>query len=342
MELLLTKNPIISSIGCKAVKDYYSDCILQSDVFNIATGFISNQSLAELRRISEIRSNNIMINIFIGMHCIKGFTKVQYNALKSLNTYFAEHNSGNIYLSPSTMFHSKMYSFLQDHNCLGAFVGSSNLDSFVSAAPSYIESDILFNGDEATYINNHIYEIFNRLGVPFDEIPTPTDFIPVSSKIFDSNYEHVREVSEDEIHRAAAYVHGDIIRIPLKTEKKSNLNTSFGKGKIKGKYSPRDWFEVEIILSNPSMYDLIPTESNFTVITNDGYSFDLKRQGSYYKNLRSASDLRILGRWIKQRMINEGAIEFGQAVTPSILDRFGKHFLVLQKTSDNNWYLKME
>ena len=240
------------------------------------------------------------------------------------------------------MFHGKMYSFLQGNNCLGAFVGSSNLDSFVSAAPNYIESDILFNDHEALYINNHICEIFKRLGKPFDDIPSPTDYIPVSTKIFDANYENVRDVPEDEFHKAAAYVHGDIIKIPLKTEKKSNLNTSFGKGKIKGKYSPRDWFEVEIILNNPRMFELIPTESNFTVITDDGYSFDLKRQGSNYKNLRSASDLRILGRWIKQRMINEGAIEFGQAVTPEILDKFGKHFLVLQKTINNYWFLKME
>lgn len=62
----------------------------------------------------------------------------------------------------------------------------------------------------------------------------------------------------------------NVVRIPLKTEDKSNLNAYFGAGKVKGRFSRRDYYEVEIIISTkiPNR-SLLPNkeDGNFTVIT---------------------------------------------------------------------------
>ena len=71
--------------------------------------------------------------------------------------------------------------------------------------------------------------------------------------------------------------------------------------KIKNRYSPRGWYEVELILNKGTeAANILPTGKSFTVVTDDGYSFNLSRQGDYNKNLRSDSNLKILGTKVSQ------------------------------------------
>ena len=115
---------------------------------------------------------------------------------------------------------------------------------------------------------------------------------------------------------------------------------------MKGRFSKRDYYEVEIIISTkiPNR-SLLPNkeDGNFTVITNDGYKFECARQGDYGKNFRSAHDLKILGRWIKGQMENAGALKLGDKVTEETLRKFGKSSLVLTQSVDKDfWILTLE
>jgi len=76
-------------------------------------------------------------------------------------------------------------------------------------------------------------------------------------------------------------------------------------------------------------------------VTEDGYKFDCKRQGDYGKNFRSCHDLKILGRWIKGHMEEDGALQIGTPVTDDTLRKFGKNKLVFEKKDDNVWLLSM-
>lgn len=122
------------------------------------------------------------------------------------------------------------------------------------------------------------------------------------------------------------------------------MNTYFGAGKIKGKYSPRGWYEVEIIIGKrvPGN-DLIPDKNQgpFTVVTSDGYEFECSRQGDNSKNFRSAKDLKILGRWIKGQMENCGALQVSTPVTEETLRKFGKRYIRLEKTSSGIFLLSL-
>ena len=41
-------------------------------------------------------------------------------------------------------------------------------------------------------------------------------------------------------------------------------------------------------------------------------------------------------------MENDGSLELGKPVTEGVLDKFGKKYLVLQKTIDNCWFMTLE
>lgn len=344
MEIFLPSNPLIQRhIQAKSISNIFNNLVENATDFNIATGFVTNDSIAALKQIVEFREGKLKLSLFIGMNYLEGFTKPQYIAVRELNNYLLTNNLGAVYLSPKALYHGKMYSFMKNSICLASFIGSSNLGSFVGTSQNYIEVDAQFVADDGAKVNNYIYEITHSLGETFNNLPEVNNFIANDTALL-KGYSFVKKLSREQLNYELANKTGEFVDIPLKTEAKSNLNTYFGKGKIKGKYSPRGWYEVEIILSKKMQNrDLIPTKDDgpFTVITNDGYEFQCLTQGDYSKNFRSEHDLKILGRWIKGQMENEGVLQIGTPITPETLSLFGKGFLRLEKTKDGKFILSL-
>lgn len=346
-DILLTKNPSLTGFKYSSVQDYFSHFVDSATRFNVATGFITNDSIATLQQIVDYKKGSMELNLFIGMHYIDGFTKTQYKAVKELNDYLLNENLGHVFLSPNALYHGKMYSFIKNEQCLGSFIGSSNLGSFVGKDPNYIEADAFFKGDEGQFVNDSILNVIHSLGVKMSELTPPTRFIEPENKLLQS-YHYVKNVSDEDLKKAQRSITSNCTYIPLKVEPKSNLNTYFGAGKIKNKYSPRGWYEVELIIGKKELaMKKLPTDHPITVITNDGYQFECERQGDYFKNFRSRYDLKILGRWIKGQMENDGALEIGKPVTNEVLQKFKKFSILMEETScldDNHntiWYMSL-
>lgn len=344
MELLLPANPLIQqNIHTRSISSMYNHLVDTASEFNIATGYITNDSIAALKQIVEFREGKLSLSLFIGMNYLEGFTRPQYMAVKELNTFLTDNNIGSVYLSPQALYHGKMYSFMKQDICLASFVGSSNLGSFVGTSHNLIESDVLLKNEEGFSINQYITSITKSLGKEFNSLPIIDKFIQNDVDIL-KGYTHVTKLTKDRLDYELMNRTGEYVDVPLKTEAKSNLNTYFGKGKIKGKYSPRGWYEVEIILGKkiPNR-DLIPTKEDgpFSVITIDGYEFQCSTQGDYSKNFRSDFDLKILGRWIKGQMENSGVLQIGTPVTPDTLIAFGKSSIRLEKTKSGKFILSL-
>lgn len=344
MELLLPNNPLIQQgIHTRSISSMFNNLVDTATDFNIATGFITNDSIAALKQIVEFRNGNLSLSLFIGMNYLDGFTRPQYIAVKELNNFLTTNGIGSVYLSTQALYHGKMYSFMNGNTCLASFVGSSNLGSFVGTSQNLIESDILLSNNDGVPINKYIKSITNSLGKEFSTLPILEKFKNNDVNLL-QGYSHVKKLSQEELDNELLKRTGEIVYIPLKAEAKSNLNTYFGKGKIKGKYSPRGWYEVEIIIGkNIRNRELIPTKDDgpFSVITSDGYKFFCSTQGDYSKNFRSDTDLKILGRWIKGQMENCGALQIGNPVTEETLKVFGKNSIRLEKTQSGNFILSL-
>lgn len=139
---------------------------------------------------------------------------------------------------------------------------------------------------------------------------------------------------------------GEHYSIELKDTPRSNLNVFFGKGRLQpnGIIRPRHWYEVEIIVSKQVTslpgYPQSQTDSaTFDVVTDDGWRFKCKVSGDYSKNFRSADDLQILGKWIKGRLEQSGALNVGDLVTKETYDRYGNNSITLSKTKEQGVWL---
>ena len=343
-EILLTKHPLLGSKN-KSISSYLDNYFEIATHINIATGFISNESIVTLRQLIEYRANQLSVNLFIGMNYIDGFTQLQYEAVKDLASYLKENNLGDVYVSPKALYHGKMYSFLKHDECLGSFLGSSNLSSFMGTTSDMVEVDAYFHAKEGENINKAIVHITNKLGEPINQAQPVETFKEPPYSLLD-NCEHVKKLNPEELSQYLKLESEPIIRIPLKTHPKSNLNTYFGKGKVPGRFSRRNYYEVEFIIPKrtPNI-ELLPgkTDGNFTVITKDGFKFECSRQGDYSKNFRSAYDLSILGKWIKEKMEKCGALKIGELVTDESLKKFGKSHITLTPSKDKSfWILGLE
>lgn len=343
-EFLLTKHPLLKTKN-KSVSSYLYNYFENATHLNIATGFISNESIVTLRSLVEYRKNQLSVNLFIGMNYIDGFTRLQYEAVKDLANYLKQNNIGDVYVSPKALYHGKLYSFLRHNECLGSFMGSSNLSSFMGTTSDMIEVDAYFHAKDGENINNAIVHITNKLGESITQAqPIETFKEPLDSLL--DNCEHVKKLSTEELVQCLKLESSPIIRIPLKAHPKSNLNTYFGKGKNAGRFSRRNYYEVEFIIPKKTdNIELLPGKSdgNFTVITYDGYKFECSRQGDYSKNFRSAHDLSILGKWIKEKMENCGALKIGEIVTDESLKKFGKSHITLTPSIDKSfWIINLE
>lgn len=345
MERLLTHNPMLRSLTSKEVGDYRTNLLNVASYFGIATGFISSESLVELRRLVDFRQGNLSVDLFVGMNYLEGFTELQYSTLSDLSSFLTDNSFGKVYVSPRALYHGKMYSFANDKGvCLGSFIGSSNLGSFIGTSQNTIEADIFLPGQEGLVIGQSIKSVIKDLGTPFYEADPITTFLEPETDLL-KGVEHVTKLSDDEFNSAMSSLTEQTVEIPLKTEEKSNLNTYFGAGKMPNKFSPRSWYEVELIIpkKTPNIEILPDKEAGpFRVVTPNKYSFYCERQGDNSKNFRSSKDLKILGKWIKGEMEKKGVIRCGEKVTAETLQAFGKTKLVFKKSTGDFWYISLQ
>lgn len=276
--------------------------------------------------------------MLIGMHYFDGFTKQQYDCALALNETLQKQDSGAIYLSNAMRFHGKLYSFNDTKHCFGAIVGSSNLSSLISSYKVY-EADCFFEGKNAEIIDKSIQDLFAKLGKIITDFNVD-NFIQNNDLL--KNHYGVSSVSHEELTKIVATKTGVSFDIPMKTEEKSNLNCFFGKGRVstRGFEIPRPWYEVELIVPvSITRLPNYPRNRTFDVVTNDGWRFSCETNGQNSKNFRSQNDLTILGKWIKGKLEQSGALSMATPVTKSVLSFYGNNTMKLTATDDPNLWL---
>jgi len=338
MELLLSNFPP-ASYSNNSSRRYFEQAIKGCVELKIASGYISSDALIDLKRIIELNGRP-KLDLMIGMHFFDGFTRGQYRAAIELNSFLKDHNLGSVKLSDRLKFHGKMYSFLQSDSSRSAIIGSSNLGSLYDGLDRLYETDILLKGTESLDISRVIEDIINKLGTSLEEIQN-IRFV-ANNKLLE-NHENVRKVESEELAKIQKSTLKDGFRIPIKAEPKSHLNPYFGKGRDnhRGYIAPRPWYEVEIIVSKKiTSLPGYPRSRSFTVFTDDGWSFKCETNGTNSKNFRSKDDLKILGKWIKGRMEEDGALEIGTRVTREIIESYGRDYITLLPTDNPDiWYI---
>lgn len=312
---------------------------------DIGVGYITNDSLLELKTIVE--QNNIeYINLVIGMHYLEKFTKIQYDSALLLNDFLKQEKRGSVKLVLPFRFHGKMYSYSNDNGAFAGILGSDNLGSIVENKDRTYEASVVFKEIEnARKMRMFIDKLSaNNISRNIDEVEIK-DFKKNTALL--ENHDGVEYV----LPQIATFITsgtGVSFDIPVPTSGKSSLNVYFGKGretKKTGVIKARHWYECELIVSKqitskPGYPRKEVNNGIFDVVTDDGWKFTCKVEGDYGKNLRSQDDLKILGKWIKGRLEEAGALEVGKPVTEEVLRKYGRNTFKMRKTATPDlWFL---
>ena len=343
MSLLFSKiQPLI--LDNESFSEAFEKLLMSSNQMKIASGYISEESLMELKSILEFYKdgeNKKTCDLTIGMHAREGFTRPQYEAAMNLGEFLDENNLGVVRMCTAFKFHGKVYSFFNDNVPLASIMGSSNLSNILER--KQWEVDYTFT-DELTLreLNSFYDDLAIKTTKKLLEMPAPESFNE-NKNLLDGRM-GVEKVLSDDLEKFKREKNGVVFEIPLKAEAKSNLNVFFGKGRLSqtGAIRPRPWYEVELIvpISITSLENYPRAGAVFNVVTDDGWKFKCKISGQNDKNLRSEDDLKTLGRWIKGRMESAGILKVGQLITEEMLERYGRNSLTMSQTSDlETWIL---
>jgi hypothetical protein len=319
----------------------FESSLVSSDGVKIATGYVSEESLLELKSVLLFyydESKAKTCSLVIGMHGREGFTQAQYDAAVELATFLKEKNIGSVRVCTAFKYHGKTYIFTKTDKSepVSAVLGSSNLSNILDSRQW--EVDALFTEEKTlTELNTLHEDLVAKASRDILEMPRPESFIEMPDLLKDRI--DVTKADEVEMEKIESTLTDKVFDLPLKDEAKSNLNAYFGKGRLAtktGAIRPRHWYEVELIVPiEITQADGYPErESVIRVYTDDGWRFNCKIQGDYGKNFRSEGDLKTLGRWIKGRLEKAGCLKVGQPVTKDVLDKYGRHSISLKETSD--------
>ena len=342
MPFLFSKiQPLI--YGNESFADAFETLLLSSDRMKIVSGYISEESLMELKSILDFyreENQKKFCDLTIGMHHREGFTRPQYEAAKSLGEFLEEYELGAVRVCTAFKFHGKVYSFYKDNAPFASIMGSSNLSNMLES--KQWEVDYIFREDAALTELNSLYDdLTSKATKKLLELPAPEKFIENHDLL--QGRTGVEKLTANDLESYKAQQQGAVFEIPLKAETKSNLNVYFGKGRLapNGAIRPRPWYEVEIIVPTTiTRLDGYPHSGTvFNVITDDGWRFKCKVSGQNDKNFRSEDDLKTLGRWVKGRLEAAGILEVGQPISEQMLQKYGRKNLTLSKTKDPETWL---
>ncbi len=330
--------------------DKVTSNLAQADEATIATGYISSETIDDLSDpILKIIKRGGSFNLIVGMGYYEGLKQNQFKALDNLNKEIKKIRckDNGIKLLYSRKYHGKIYHFRKDKE-EKYYAGSSNFSP--SGLMNNLETNIEIKDKTSV---SELKSFFSWLKEPKNsayidkvgeiKITDSKRFNSISKPKILSNEATQFDISTINISKAPFFEISLSKRI--ERQPKSNLNVYFGKGRLNSKtgvVQPRGWFEAELIADKKDIIkagSLYP-KGDFNVITDDGLTFPCKTQGSYYKNIRSAKSLAILGKWLKLKLQKKGALDPLQPVTRDTFKAYGRDSIKFYEVGKSTFYVE--
>ena len=306
------------------LSEYVNEKMAESDSLYCAVGYASQKSLIELEDLVK-KYNLKNVVLVMGMYCVEGFPEGIYNTAMKINQTWQDDGIGDVRATKSMKYHGKVYGFYKSGNITAAIVGSHNLGALTTDANNLRQYELSVSTDvpeECKEIDDHLKKVVvEPVSTPIDEISGITIIHEDNTKLND--VEGVVKVSMDDVETYKQAETSIMFEIPLKVPgipgsskdfMKSNINKCYAKGRLNtktGVVTERGWWETEIIVSSTTTQKPNYPERDvpFYVITDDGYKFKMHVSGDYSKNFESDGDLKILGYWLKGRLVAAGIVE---------------------------------
>jgi hypothetical protein len=342
MRLLTSDIPPLKT-GLDSYSQGFLEAFFNAARVDMVVGYVAEDALVELQKLIENHASIEGFRLLVGMARFDGLFQSQFDALKALDDYLIELQLGQVYIGVALPIHAKACVFIDEQKLTQvAIVGSSNLSGLVESFRQFEMDIFLDEGDLPREVASVVNQSFSRASRPLSEVIGDLKIHENPNLVLDG-VPNVTRVSTATITSKMTATSFDLL---IKPEEKSHLNTFFGKGRMqKGHEIPRPWYEVELIIGVettrlPGYPKAGSPNAEFDVITDDGWRFACQVQGGNSKNFRSKDDLKTLGKWIKERLQNAGALVVGAPVTAETFRLYGRDTVTFTKLNEPNlWHL---
>ena len=144
MEFLFSNYPPLK-MKYKTFAEAFYSLLHETSQLDIAVGYVSAESLVDLKKILELNPKIQTLHLVIGMHYFDRFTKLQYDAAMQLNRFLQDEKRGDVNLVNAFRFHGKLYSYSNEKGPFAGIIGSDNLSSISSGGVRVYESSLLID-----------------------------------------------------------------------------------------------------------------------------------------------------------------------------------------------------
>ena len=150
--------PLRTEEDQETIMDCFTEQMKMADRVEIAVGYTSNASLAELDwLVDECHISKVCLNI--GMYFIEGMPEGAYHTAIKINEKWQEAGIGEIRIVKAFKYHGKLFCFYKDGKPFSAIIGSANLGVIKLEASNrrqYEMSAITTDEQEVAEIAKHI------------------------------------------------------------------------------------------------------------------------------------------------------------------------------------------
>lgn len=339
--------PLKLGDGQTAFIDYFMDAVHEADEIDIAVGYVSKAALKKLQGLVD-GSGIKKVCLTIGMYYHEGMPEGTYNVAAALNEDWTGRGIGEVRLVRAFKYHGKAYVFYKNGKPFSAVVGSHNLGAIELEASNlrqYELSVVTEEPEELQEISAHVRDIMlPKCSANITDLRDVPLIREINRALVDQEF--VSRVTPEEVDAYKKRLTEVSFEIPLKVPEDendqsmrgSNINVCYASGR------KRMWWEIEIVVSKTirKLPGYPPHQKPFIAITDDGWKFQVWTCGQNNKNLYSKDDLKIMGRWIKGRLVAAGLVEpvnrvesdqDGKGViTHKMLNKYGRDTITLTKT----------
>ncbi|VTT37397.1 NgoFVII restriction endonuclease [Enterococcus casseliflavus] len=360
MEILYSNiPPLIIGQDQKAIANEIKVNIALSDKIVFAVGYVSRNSLIELdRMVEEYSLKNVIL--IAGMYATDGIPESIYIEITKLHDKWTRNNIGSIYFVNNMSYHGKLYTFWKNGSIFKTIEGSANLSVLAPTGTLLRQYEIATSIDDSQK-NIEFAEHLEMLQNRCTSIASDLEGFRIVHEPIEllNGIENVTQLTQSTVETYQKSQTDITIRFPIKAPlfdkrfsndrndfAKSNINVCYGKGRknSKGIYDRRNWYETQLTVAK-EVWSLpsYPTDKPFFVITDDGYQFEAHTTSDNHKQFTAYDSDRILGRWIKGRLVANGLLvpvddvnkdpDHLGVVTSEMLQQANMEVLVLTKTN---------
>ena len=283
------------------------------DRLQIVSGFATaSMASRHMEQLADL-NHHVNIDLIIGMTRHSGIEKAQHLALQKLvkDKPFGMDFTCRYVVSGSPV-HAKSYCWLKSGKPLIGFTGSANY-TMTAFGKNQVESMEITGGQEVA----EFFKIVRR---------NTTDCLDpeIENKIV---LTESRKINDEQ----------DRDSVPLSLLTKKTGDTPARSGINWGQRENRDrnqaYIHIPAEIANSGFFP--DRFEQFTVLTDDGFSFIMVRAQDSGKGLHTTQNNAILGKYLRQRL----GVPSGEYVTKQHLEEYGRHNITFTKIDDETYLL---